>query len=120
MKNSEPIPDIAAVLNEPNANALNARGKRKQSEKSGITRPKQKFDLVEVWWDDASGLPSGWDDKVPTVEHQICLSVGFLIHETPDHIILAMDLDASGNHNGRSQIPRGMVKYMKVLKKAGK
>ncbi len=120
MKNSEPIPDIAAVLNGPSESVSTPPKKRKRNEQSGIIRPKQKFDLVEVWWDDASGLPAGWDDKSPKVEHQICLSVGFLIVDAPEHIIIAMDLDASGNHNGRSQIPKGMVKYMKVLRKASK
>jgi hypothetical protein len=28
-----------------------------------------------------------------------------------------MDIDDQGHHNGRSQIPRGMVKKIKVLRK---
>ena len=54
-------------------------------------------------------------DEAPTP--QIALSVGFLVKETDDHIQIAQDTDADGAHNGRSQIPRGMVKRMKVLRK---
>lgn len=82
-----------------------------------ISRPKQVFDLVEVWWDDATDLESGWTDKVEDIKHALALSVGFLIKETKEHIVLALDTDADGQHNGRSQIPRGMVKKIKVLKK---
>lgn len=80
-------------------------------------RPFQKFDLVEVVWDDATELPAGWSDEVGEIEPALALSVGFLIKETKDHIILALDLDANGHHNGRSQIPRGMVKKLKVLRR---
>lgn len=47
----------------------------------------------------------------------MALSVGFLIQETPDHIRIAQDTDEEGAHNGRTQIPRGMVKKLKVLRK---
>ena len=45
------------------------------------------------------------------------LSVGFLIVDEPEHIIIAQDVDDNGGHNGRTQIPRGMVKQMKILRK---
>jgi hypothetical protein len=80
-------------------------------------RPFQKFDMVEVIWDDATELPAGWTDEVQKIEPALALSVGFLIQESKDHIVLALDLDANGHHNGRSQIPRGMVKKLKVLRK---
>jgi len=80
-------------------------------------RPFQKFDLVEVIWDDATDLPAGWSDEDPEIKPALALSAGFLVKETKDHIVLALDLDADGHHNGRSQIPRGMVKTMKVLRK---
>lgn len=82
-----------------------------------IKRPWQCFDLVEVIWDDAAGLRHGWLAIADTVVPQLALSVGFLIKDTPDHIIIAQDTDADGGHNGRSQIPRGMVKNIKVLRK---
>lgn len=82
-----------------------------------MKKPKQNWDLVEVVWDDASGLRHGWEDKVEKLEPALCLSVGFLIYENTDHIIIAMDIDQEGNHNGRSQIPRGMIKNIRVLRR---
>lgn len=82
-----------------------------------VKAPKQLFDIVFVVWDDATELPAGWTDETPDVEPALATSVGFLIKETKDHIILALDCDANGHHNGRSQIPRGMVKSIKVLRK---
>lgn len=82
-----------------------------------LKRPKQCFDLVECWWDDATDLEAGWTDKVEEIKPALALSVGFLVKETKDHIVLALDTDADGHHNGRSQIPKGMVKKIKVLKK---
>ena len=82
-----------------------------------VVRPFQKFDLVECIWDDATELAAGWSDEVEEIEPALAISVGFLVKETKDHIVLALDIDANGHHNGRSQIPRGMVKKMKVLRK---
>ena len=82
-----------------------------------LKRPAQLFDLCEVWWDDATELESGWSDKVEEIRPAMALSVGFMVKETKDHIVLALDTDENGHHNGRSQIPRGMVKKIKVLKK---
>jgi hypothetical protein len=80
-------------------------------------RPTQHYDLCEVVWDDAAGLRLGWSAKHEQLVPQIALSVGFLIVDTPTHIIIAQDTDGEGSHNGRTQIPRGMVKKMKVLRK---
>lgn len=84
-----------------------------------MKRPKQCYPLVEVWWDDASPLDGGWDDKI---EHavEMVMSVGFLLEKTKTRIVLAMDIDKDAFHNGRAQIPRGMVKSLKVLRKADK
>lgn len=85
--------------------------------KKTIKRPFQHYDLVEVVWDDAAGLKDGWTAKHEKPEPYIALSVGFLINDGPDHILIAQDTDADGSHNGRTQIPRGMVKRIKILKK---
>ena len=82
-----------------------------------IKRPHQRYDMVEVIWNDASELTSGWTDEIEKDEPALALSVGFLVRETKDHIVIAQDTDAQGHHNGRSQIPRGMVLRLKVLRK---
>lgn len=80
-------------------------------------RPKQHYDLLEVLWDDAAGLRHGWMDRTEEPKPQMVVSVGFLIVDTADHIIIAQDVDDDGGHNGRTQIPRGMVKHIKVLRR---
>ena len=82
------------------------------------SRPFQHYPLVEVIWDDAAGLKDGWKATHEMPDPYIALSVGFLIKDTPGHIIIAQDTDQEGSHNGRTQIPRGMVKKIRVLRKA--
>lgn len=81
-------------------------------------RPRQIYPLVEVLWMDASAMSPGWTDRLENVEPQIALSVGFLLAKTNGQLVIAQDLDADGHHNGRSQIPLGMVRKIKVLRKA--
>ena len=85
-----------------------------------MKRPRQHFDLCEVIWNDATELEGGWSKEVDPPEPALALSVGFLVHSDKDFLILALDTDEAGHHNGRSQIPRGMVKKMKVLRKKDK
>lgn len=80
-------------------------------------RPKQHFAMVEVIWDDAAAHENGWTDEV-LVGPQLVLSVGFLVYCKKDYVVIAQDQDEEGGHNGRTQIPRGMVKKIKVLRKA--
>jgi hypothetical protein len=88
--------------------------------KKKLKRPEQHYDMVEVIWDDAAGFRDGWKDKADPIEPQLALSVGFLVVDDPEHIILASDTDERGAHNGRTQIPRGMVKRIKMLRKRDK
>lgn len=85
-----------------------------------IKRPRQKYDLVEIIWNDASELTAGWTDELEKTEPQLALSVGFLVKSEKEHIVIAQDVDEEGHHNGRGQIPRGMVKKITVLRKADK
>jgi len=84
---------------------------------SKFKRPEQHYDLIEVVWDDAAGFRHGWTAKEETLIPQLAISVGFLIRESEDHILIAQDTDAEGSHNGRSQIPKGMVRNQKILRK---
>lgn len=81
-----------------------------------MKRPKQQYPLVEVWWDDAAGLDGGWKAKMDKLEPQIIMSVGFVIVDNEQYLIIAQDTDAEGSHNGRTQIPRGMVKNIRLLR----
>lgn len=82
-----------------------------------MNMPRQIYDLVLLVWNDASALSDGWSDEIEPDEPQLALSVGFLIRETAEHVVIAQDLDPHGHHNGRSQIPKGMIKSRKVLRK---
>lgn len=77
---------------------------------------RRPFDLVEITWDDATDLESGWTSKVKP-EPAVAISAGYLIYQDDRYIILAQDCDAEGEHNGRGQIPKGMVQKIEVLKK---
>jgi hypothetical protein len=85
-------------------------------------RPNQSYPLVEVWWDDAAALTHGWKTKEEfereSIKPEIMISVGFLLKETEDHVIIAMDLDKDGASNQRSQIPKGMMRKLKILRPA--
>ena len=85
-----------------------------------IKRPKQIFDLCEIIWADATDMEGGWKDTLEPPPMALALSVGFLIHKDKNHYVLALDTDENGHHNGRSQIPTGMVKKVKILRKADK
>lgn len=78
--------------------------------------PQQHYDFVMVLWNDASDMEQGWTKDV-SPEPAYAVSGGFLVYQDDEHIVLALDTDGDGEHNGRGQIPRGMVKQIKVLKK---
>lgn len=85
------------------------------------TRPKHHFALVEVTWEDASHLPMGWENSVPDYRPHTIKSLGYLIVSDRKRVVLAMDVDTEdGEHNQRAQIPAGMVRRIKVLRKADK
>lgn len=92
----------------------------KKPRRKGLVWPKTVYDLILVLWDDASGLNPGWTSKDEEIKMQLAMSCGFLIKENDEHIIIAQDIDDEGSHNGRTQIPKGMVKEIKILKKANK
>jgi hypothetical protein len=80
--------------------------------------PKRLYPLVEVLWDDATELKD-WKEEHEEEDLKPCLilSVGFLVKQTKSHVVICQDLSYDGMRNGRSQIPRGMVKQIKVLQK---
>jgi len=89
-----------------------------------LKRPRQLYPLVEVIWDDATSLSQNWENKdefaKKPLKPEIVLSVGFLVKESDDYLVLAMDTDSDGDHASRSQIPKGMVRKLKILRKEDK
>jgi hypothetical protein len=73
---------------------------------------------VEIIWEDASEAEQGWSKEiVGKDEPAMALSVGFLVKKTKERVYIAQDVDADGHHNGRGQIPRGMVRSIRVIRK---
>jgi len=75
--------------------------------------------LVEVVWDDAES-GNGWEVEIPeTLKDRLCLTVGFLVKETENHILIAstisQDVKENLHFNCYLQIPMGMVKSLKKL-----
>jgi hypothetical protein len=78
------------------------------------------FDIVWVKWDDAES-DYGWEKTSALApEEAIAHTVGFLVKETDTHIVVAStmshDEDEGHTTNNRLQIPRGMVKDIRVIK----
>lgn len=72
------------------------------------------YPLVECVWDDAE-TNGGWD-KVPEPKQSLVLTVGFLIKETENHLVICHSItDSEYGTNGRIQIPRGMIVHRKQL-----
>ena len=70
--------------------------------------------LVEVVWDEAAAS-TGWEE-VKKVKEELVLTVGFLVKNTDNHIVVASSIcDGEYNTNCRLQIPIGMIKHIKEL-----
>lgn len=82
-----------------------------------MKRPRQPFDLVEIVWDDAAAHENVWLDTLKELTPHLVSSAGFLVLLNKQYAVIAQDVDQDGQHNGRTQIPRGMVKTMKILRK---
>lgn len=103
-----PIDSVSSEAGE----TLNAKPKRKKAKpKSASTS--YKYPLIEVIWDDAS-TDNGWEPVPDVLVPELVTTVGFLVRETQEHILIANSYDP--NHtNGRIQIPIRMVVSRKVL-----
>jgi len=72
-----------------------------------------KYSLIEITWDDAA-TDSGWEDVPKKLEPSLAMTVGFLVRETKDHILVASTYD--DNHtNARIQIPKKLIKSRKEI-----
>lgn len=86
----------------------------KRSKSTGISQTKYKYDLVEITWEDAASS-HGWEELEETdIDEQLALTVGFLIKENGSRVVIAGTCGTTDSNN-RIQIPRGMIRNMKVL-----
>jgi hypothetical protein len=77
-----------------------------------------KYTLAEIQWDDAA-TDHGWqqpDEIEPHVE--MALTVGFVVKETADHVVIASTVGEDGSCNGRIQIPKKMIRKRRIIRKA--
>ncbi len=77
-----------------------------------------KGDIVEITWKDSHAI-YGWhelEDLTPSVID----SVGYVLKEEDDYVVLVSSNSDSGNHFTALSIPRGCICETKVLKKTGR
>ena len=84
---------------------------------NNLKRVPQTFDLVELIWDDAAAQEAMWTGEIKEPTPHLISSIGYLVFLNKKYAVIAQDLDCDGHHNGRTQIPRGIVKTMRVLRK---
>lgn len=75
---------------------------------------KYKYKLIEIEWDDAQ-TDDGWEEAPDDLEPALAITVGFLIRETKDHLLIASTYDEK-HTNARLQIPKKMIVSRKELK----
>lgn len=76
-----------------------------------------KFPLVEIKWDDAV-TDVGWMDAAEIEpSNEVATTIGFVVKETPKHVVIASTIDADGSTNGRIQIPIKMILKRTVIRK---
>lgn len=79
------------------------------------TKTLYKYPVVVIIWDDAE-TAGGWEEIPEEIKPAIATSMGFLIKESDDHVLIASSYDER-HVNGRLQIPRGMIKQITYLVK---
>ena len=80
-----------------------------------MRKPKFSFPLVHVEWKDAQ-TGHGWEDRENVlVETPIVTTVGFLIKETDEGVVVASTVGTDLQSNARISIPRGMIISKKEL-----
>lgn len=82
-----------------------------------LKKPKQIFPIVQVIWEDIT-TQDGWiKPGHANIDPCIMSSIGYLVIDNPDYIVYASDLAEDGTTNGRTQVPRGNVRSIRVLRK---
>lgn len=83
--------------------------------KTRTRKPKLKFKypIIIVLWDDAE-TAGGWEEIPEEIKPAIATSVGFLVKESEEHILLVGSYD-DRHTNCRIQIPKRMIIEMTTL-----
>lgn len=77
-----------------------------------------KFPLVSLEWDDAQ-TDTGWVDHTEIkTEHAVAITIGFLVKESSEHVVIASTVGEDGSTNGRIQIPKKMILKRRTMRKA--
>lgn len=76
------------------------------------------FKVIEVIWIDAqsSMQPLTLEDAKTKLKPALTKSVGYLVHEEHDYVLLAFTDFKEGQFKHWQLIPKGMIKKQKVLK----
>ena len=74
--------------------------------------------LVYVEWVDSSSLDRVWNSESLIRECSVCRcrSVGWIVHETEDHLTIAGHSDGDEHWSGEMTIPKAAIKRRKILK----
>jgi hypothetical protein len=71
--------------------------------------------IVEVTWEDAES-DHGWEPSADTdMSPAMAVTVGFLIKDESERVVIASTCDAQNNSNNRLKIPRGMIRSMRKI-----
>ena len=80
---------------------------------------KTKLPLAEILWRDASALQQGWlsheESIKPESPNTYVRTIGFIIQDNEDSVIYCSDVGHDGETNGRSIIPKAMVKEIRYV-----
>jgi hypothetical protein len=79
-----------------------------------------KMDVVHIKWIDSESA-HGWEDIEEIVrDFSLVHTVGLLLEETPEHVVVVLNFDPENNHiNGRIHIPHVAIKEMATIYKIG-
>lgn len=73
--------------------------------------------IVEVVWDDAYALPTGWDRlNKRKVKAGHVASCGYLVFENAERLVITSNYDADEMHvNGGIVIPQAMIVHRRTI-----
>jgi hypothetical protein len=83
-----------------------------------MKNPKYKYPAIRIIWDDAESDAAWQDEPTAPLGPTLMLSIGFLIRDEPDYILMADTYELGPNTKmigNTNKIPRGMIKEIQFL-----